>query len=71
MASPNIEYWEIVEYGVDDLGYECEMVVSSNLTELEAKRWVMEVMPPCDEYEGVFYPRDEYEGVFYMARKMS
>lgn len=61
MTSPNTGYWEIVEYGVDDLGCEYESVISRYLTKLDAEWQVVEMM--CH--------RDDYEEVSYMARKMS
>lgn len=60
MVSFNVDYWEVVEYGVDDFGCEYDVVVSRNLTERDAKWQAAELM--CG--------RDDFEEVFYMARKM-
>lgn len=64
MVSFKVDYWEVVEYGVDEVGCEYEIVVSRNLTEREAKARAIEMMRHPGEYE-------EQEVVFYMAKKMS
>lgn len=55
-----VDYWEVVEYGVDDFGCDYEMVISRNLTERDAKAQAVDMM--CS--------RDDFEEVCYIARKM-
>lgn len=60
MVSFNVDYWEVVEYGVDDFGCDYSFVVKKNITESEAKKLMVDLM--CG--------RDDYEDVTYLARRM-
>lgn len=54
------DYWEVVEYSVDDFGCEYELVIRKSLIEGEAKLYAADLM----------IGREDYEEVSYFARKM-
>jgi hypothetical protein len=61
MVSFNVDYWEVVEYGVDEFGCEYSAVIQKNMPDLEAKRYAGDLR----------YGREEHEQNYhYIARKM-